>query len=183
MNYRHTEDAAGYDRNRSGVLNLLLPQKKNCSSPIMPLTLNDWFLLTIIPADIISTGTNQYILQSFIIIGATILIFSLFLFAVFRFYNAHKRQLELIAYRDPLTGGLNNAAFQARYRELSKNMTPCTYSIVLLNVRGFKMVNEQFGIRIGNQILSYIYKVLKQHLREEQDELRPEANQTTSSSV
>ena len=62
-------------------------------------------------------------------------------------------------------------------------MTPCTYSIVLLNVRGFKMVNEQFGIRIGNQILSYIYKVLKQHLREEQDELRPEANQTTSSSV
>ena len=28
------------------------------------------------------------------------------------------------------------------------------------------MVNEQFGIRIGNQILSYIYKVLKQHLRE-----------------
>ena len=35
-------------------------------------------------------------------------------------------------------------------------MEPCTYSIVLLNVRGFKMVNEQFGIRTGNQILSYI---------------------------
>ena len=143
--------------NRSGVLKFTATTKEELLLSYNALNINDWFLLTIIPADIISSGPNQYILQSFVIIGATILIFSLFLFAVFRFYNAHKRQLELIAYRDPLTGGLNNAAFQARYRELSKNMTPCTYSIVLLNVRGFKMVNEQFGIRTGNQILSYIY--------------------------
>lgn len=106
--------------NRSGVLKFTATTKEELLLSYNALNINDWFLLTIIPADIISTGTNQYILQSFIIIGATILIFSLFLFAVFRFYNAHKRQLELIAYRDPLTGGLNNAAFQARYRELSK---------------------------------------------------------------
>lgn len=158
------------NENRSGVLKFTAVTKEELLLSYNALNINDWFLLTIIPADIISSGPNQYILQSFVIIGATILIFSLFLFAVFRFYNAHKRQLELIAYRDPLTGGLNNAAFQARYRELSKNMTPCTYSIVLLNVRGFKMVNEQFGIRTGNQILSYIYRVLRQHLHENQDE-------------
>ena len=156
------------NENRSGVLKFTAVTKEELLLSYNALNINDWFLLTIIPADIISSGPNQYILQSFV--GATILIFSLFLFAVFRFYNAHKRQLELIAYRDPLTGGLNNAAFQARYRELSKNMTPCTYSIVLLNVRGFKMVNEQFGIRTGNQILSYIYRVLRQHLHENQDE-------------
>ncbi len=33
-------------------------------------------------------------------------------------------------------------------------MEPYTYSIVLLNVRGFKIVNEQFGIRSGNHTLS-----------------------------
>ena len=156
--------------NRDGILRFTAVTKEELVLSYNALNINDWFLLTIIPADIISSGPNQYILQSFVIIGATILIFSLFLFAVFRFYNAHKRQLELIAYRDPLTGGLNNAAFQARYRELSKNMTPCTYSIVLLNVRGFKLVNEQFGIPTGNQTLSYIYRVLKQHVRQAQDE-------------
>lgn len=155
---------------RSGVLKFTAVTKEELVLSYNALNINDWFLFTIIPADIISGGLDQYILQSFVIIGATILIFSLFLFAVFRFYNAHKRQLEQIAYRDPLTGGLNNAAFRARYRELSMNMEPCSYSIVLLNVRGFKMVNEQFGIGIGNQTLSYIYRVLKQHLRDGQDE-------------
>ena len=156
--------------NRDGVLKFTAVTKEKLVLSYNPLNINDWFLLTIIPADIISHGLNQYILQTFVIIAATILIFSLFLFAVFRFYNAHKRQLEQVAYIDPLTGGLNNAAFQARYRELSKDMEPCSYSIVLLNVRDFKMVNEQYGTRIGNQTLSYIYRVLKLHLREGQDE-------------
>lgn len=156
--------------NRDGILRFTAVTKEELVLSYNALNLNDWFLLTIIPADIISGGLSRYILQSFVIIGATILIFSLFLFAVFRFYNAHKRQLELIAYSDPLTGGLNNAAFQARYRELSKTMEPCSYSIVLLNVRGFKLVNEQFGIPTGNQTLSYIYRVLKQHVRQAQDE-------------
>ena len=141
--------------NRSGVLKFTATTKEELLLSYNALNINDWFLLTIIPADIISTGTNQYILQSFIIIGATILIFSLFLFAVFRFYNAHKRQLELIASQDPLTGGLNNAAFQARYKgTLKEHDTPAPIPLCFLNVRGFKMVNEQFGIRIGNQILS-----------------------------
>ncbi|MCH1981737.1 GGDEF domain-containing protein [Ruminococcus sp. OA3] len=134
------------------------------------LGINDWILLTIIPADIISGGADRYIYQSFIIVGVTIAFFSMFLFAVFRFYNDYRKKLERAAFTDPVTGGMNNAAFQMKFREISHEIKPCTYTIVLLNVKGFKMINERFGISVGNDILRYVCRVLEHHMRAEKNE-------------
>lgn len=133
--------------------------------------MNDWFLLTLIPANFLSSGAERYILQSFVIIGLTILLFSLFLFSVYRFYHIHRKQLERLAFVDPLTGGPNNAAFQLKYTELAKTMAPDTYSILLVNVNGFKLINERLGIPTGNRILAYLYQVLERQLRPADDEL------------
>lgn len=104
------------------------------------------------------------------IVGATILIFSLFLLALFRFYSAHKKQLEQTAFTDPLTGGLNNAAFQRRYRSLAKQLIPGSRAIVYLNVSGFKLINEQFGTSAGNELLRHFYRVLERHMDRGQNE-------------
>ena len=149
---------------RDGTLRFTVGTQEELYLAYNSLGVNDWVLLTIIPADIISGRADQYILQSFIIVGITILVFSLFLFAVYRFYNEHRRQLEKIAFTDPVTGGANNAAFQMQYRELSKSMEPFTYAVVLLNVKGFKLINERFGINAGNGFLSYIYQNAERHM-------------------
>lgn len=96
-------------------------------------------------------------MQSFVIIGLTVLLFSLFLFSVYRFYHIHRKQLERLVFVDPLTGGPNNAAFQLKYTELANTMVPNTYSILLMNVNGFKLINERLGIQACSQILAYIY--------------------------
>lgn len=134
------------------------------------LGINDWILLTIIPADLISGGAERYIYQSFIIVAVTIALFSMFLLAVFRFYRDYRKKLEQTAFTDPVTGGMNNAAFQMKFRELSHNMKPFTYTVVLLDVKGFKMINERFGSDTGNDILRYFHQVLKRHMRAELQE-------------
>lgn len=134
------------------------------------LDLNDWFLLTIIPAGIISGGANRYILQTFFIIGILIVIFFLFLNAMYRFYHSHRMQLERLAFVDPLTGGANQAAFGLRYRELAGSMKPGGYTIAVMDVRHFKMINERFGIHEGNQVLAYLYHVMERHMRAEDGE-------------
>ena len=155
---------------RNGMLRFTAVTQEELYLSYNSLGVNDWVLLTIIPADIISGRADKYILQSFIIVGITILVFSLFLFALYRFYNEHRRQLEWSAFTDPVTGGANNAAFQMKYRELSQSMRPSTYAVVLLNVKGFKLINERFGIDAGNGYLSYIYKSAKRHMYTERQE-------------
>lgn len=134
------------------------------------LDLNDWFLLTIIPAGIISGDANRYILQTFFIIGILIVIFFLFLNAMYRFYHSHRMQLERLAFVDSLTGGANQAAFGLRYRELAGSMKPGGYTIAVMDVRHFKMINERFGIHEGNQVLAYLYHVMERHMRAEDGE-------------
>lgn len=139
--------------NQNGILKFTAVTKENLILSYNSLGVNDWFLLTLIPANFLSSGAERYILQSFVIIGLTILLFSLFLFSVYRFYHIHRKQLERLAFVDPLTGGPNNAAFQLKYTELAKTMAPDTYSILLVNVNGFKLINERLGIPTGNRML------------------------------
>lgn len=156
--------------NRSGILKFTAVTNEELILSYNSLGMNDWFLLTLIPVDFLYSGADRYILQSFIIIGLTILLFSLLLFSVYRFYHIHRRQLERLAFVDPLTKGPNNTAFQLKYKELAKTIGPDTYSVLLMNVNGFKLINECLGIQTGNRILAYLYRVLESRLRPEDNE-------------
>ena len=152
------------DQGREGLVDLPAGSGAALLLAYYPLDLNDWALLTLVPANLISGDANDYILRTYLIIGGIILAFVLLLVAVTRFYSAHKRQLEVIAYVDPITGGRNNAAFQAGCRRLTAAEPPGSYTVALLNVKGFKLVNERFGIEAGDRVLRYIYQVLRRRI-------------------
>lgn len=125
------------------------------------LGINDWVLLTLVPANIISAEADAYTLRTFLIIGFMVAAFLFFFLLVLHFYRKNRRQLEV----DPVTGGLNQGAFRVAYQGLSKNMSPGSWTLIFLNVKGFKLIHESFGREAGNATLRYIYQVLKRHLR------------------
>lgn len=127
-----------------------------------------WVLLTLVPADLISAEANRYIIRTFIVVSGIILVFAVFLWTVIRFYKKNRKHLEKYAFSDQLTGGMNNTAFQMECQDLIQRAPLLTYTVVLLNVKGFKLVNENFGINVGNDVLRYIYAVLKRHLHAEE---------------
>ena len=140
------------------------------------LGVNDWILLTLVPADLISGEANAYMYRSFAIVGGIVVIFTLFIFLTIRFYRKNRRELEKIAFTDPLTGGMNNAAFQMEFQKLTEDAPPSTYTVALMNVKGFKLINENFGILAGNDILKHIYFVLKNHVKKGELVARGEAD-------
>lgn len=129
------------------------------------LGVNDWMLLSLIPENLISSKATGYITWTFVAIGITILVFACFLFFIFHFYQGNKRHLERVAYMDAVTGGMNNSAFQAQYFKEIHSGKPVSFSVVLLNIKGFKLINEKFGASFGDETLKSVYQNIKSCLK------------------
>lgn len=128
------------------------------------LHVNDWVIMTIVPADLISAGSDQYVFRTFVLIVGIFITLALFWSLLYRIYNSSRKKLIEIAFTDTLTGGMNDKAFQLKYQDVAGNQSMQEYAIVHLDVRDFKLVNENFGIAAGNQMLHYIYQVIGRHI-------------------
>lgn len=135
-----------------------------------PLQINDWVLLTIVPADLISGSISFYIFRSFLIVGGTALVFLLFLFMIYGIHNESQKRLSHIAFEDGVTGGMNGAAFQAKYQLFSSEQGFTACAVVMMNVRHFKLLNEKLGYAAGNEILKEIYQEIVEHLNADKNE-------------
>lgn len=162
--------------NRDGVFPFTAVNGDELIMSYHPLNVNQWVLLTLIPADLISYGANVYTVKTFLIIGGIAVVFILFLASILRFYSYHRKHLEQLAFSDPVTGGMNYSAFQLQYEELVKAAPPLTYTLIMLNVKGFKLINENYGTAAGNDTLRYIYKILLRHTEPGEFAARSEAD-------
>ncbi|WP_418973077.1 EAL domain-containing protein [Allofournierella sp.] len=167
----------GMAAQRSGVFQFTAVDGSNLVLSYHPLNANGWILLTLVPADLISGNAGAYIFRSFLLIAGGLLVLGLLFLALVQTYRANRRQLESVAYTDPLTGGLNRAAFQRAYQKLASGMPPSSCTLVFLDVKGFKLINESLGVRAGNKILQYICQTLQQHLQPGEIAARVNADQ------
>lgn len=159
-----------------GVFNFTSVNNSRLVLSYHPLGINNWVLLTLVPADLISGEANNYILRSFIIVGIVVLIFALFLIIIFRYYRKSENRLKKFAFSDSLTGGLNNSAFQLECQKLISESPPMTYTVIMMNIKGFKLINLNYGIETGNDTIRYIHKVLSRHIKEDEMITRSEAD-------
>lgn len=76
----------------------------------------------------------------------------------------HMRELEEVAYRDPLTGGNNRARFiHDAHKLLSQTQAP--YYLLFVNVRRLKLINRTRGHRGGDLLIRLCYRTLRRQLR------------------
>jgi diguanylate cyclase (GGDEF)-like protein len=69
--------------------------------------------------------------------------------------------------RDPLTGLLNRRAFQERLQEETNRAQRYgeDFSLLILDVDQFKVVNDTFGHDVGDEVLKWIGRILGEHTR------------------
>lgn len=67
--------------------------------------------------------------------------------------------------RDPLTGLYRREAFFAEVRKLLEQDADTAYVILRWDIERFKLINDLFGIRMGDTILKEIAESLKQSIR------------------
>lgn len=78
------------------------------------------------------------------------------------------RAAETLAFRDPLTGLFNYGYFEQQMRtELARaERYPTPLCLILMDLDGFKLVNDRHGHTVGNRVLKEVARLLQRGLRE-----------------
>ena len=79
--------------------------------------------------------------------------------------SAAMKALEM-AENDPLTGVLNRTAFAQRMEQLFQRNRTARHTLLMLDIDGFKLLNDTFGHAVGDQALIDIAKSLRSVLRQ-----------------
>lgn len=80
-------------------------------------------------------------------------------------YKNHSQELEDIVFIDKITGGFTLEKFKIEADRILKSNQKKLYSILKIDISGFKLINDQFGFDIGNNIIKIMsnsmYSLLK----------------------
>lgn len=117
----------------------------------------DWVCITLVPLDFISAKTN--LASNWMMSAAFLTSYIIVSLVLFYIYKSKKNTntLKKIAYVDPITKGLNINAFKEKLqRDLSSNES----TIILVNIKNFKLYNVDLGKRGGDVLLKRIYAII-----------------------
>lgn len=78
---------------------------------------------------------------------------------IFQIYNNYR--IEKAAMRDPLTGTYNRQFL----RKFLGSIDPSNYSILMVDIDHFKMINDTYGHKIGDQVLQYVTSAISRSIR------------------
>lgn len=93
-----------------------------------------------------------------------ILIFFTLLFMLLRSQRRHRLELENIAHIDPITGGNTLEGFSKLAKEVLMSPIRKQYALVYINIRNFKVINEQLGHLNCDRILHALYESIHANL-------------------
>lgn len=134
-----------------------------------PIEYKDWYLATFVPVSVAS-GKSDHLLKITLLIcsGISFVFFTLMLILIL-FYRRHRLELENIAYVDPITGGNTISGFYRLAKEvltISKNREQ--YAFIYINIRNFKLLNEQFGRNHCDDLLHALYESINDNLSDKE---------------
>ena len=149
---------------KSGIASLKVKGEHKFMAYI-PLGVNDWYLLFVVPTQPFMGKVNQVMIMSVALCAEIILIFTLLMLRIKKAERKSKNALYLNAFIDPLTecGNLNKLKMDLN-KILSENKQG-NLAMALLDIDKFKVINELYGFRQGDMVLIHIANVLKEHLR------------------
>lgn len=141
----------------SGVLEVTFDDGDEYMLGYAPVNGEDWMVLTLTPIDVFAGVYTRY--MRFALVGSCLsaVVFVILLSLLVSTYKKAKKRLEEVAFVDELTQGNNGVEFQIKYENLQRKGDPLQYSIVFMDVKEFKLINEADGFEVGDAILKHIY--------------------------
>jgi len=129
-----------------------------------------WAMITIIPTDLFTGFSEEYVVEMLGSLLVTMIIFGVF--SVFLYYgvNKNRENLEKLAYVDEVTGGNNKAEFRLKYERLKSRKIADQFAIILMDSADFQLINEIFGRKNGDKMLAHFYRTIDAALQKERDE-------------
>ncbi len=131
-----------------------------------PLSVNNWYLLTVVPVSVVDTQINVVVRNTIILVVVLAGIFIAMILLLVNQYRKKQAELKTLAYVDPVTGGDTFAKFQMDYEETVSGCPNVSFALLSLDLNRFKMINDMYGSEEGDRILQNMDRIWKEIFRE-----------------
>lgn len=128
-----------------------------------PLGINDWYIFSTVPDEIISGQAEKVMARTNLLIVAVIVMALLVSLYIFLAQRKHIKEISFIAYVDRLTGAANKNQFYLSAAELLQRNSH-KYALAILDIDRFKLLNTSLGYQTGDQLLKLVAGVLTEHI-------------------
>lgn len=130
-----------------------------------PLDKNGWYLLNMVPQNSMDNARDYIMGITYLLCGGIALLFGGLMVYIGRLDQKKNQQLEHILYVDSVTGDHSYQYFCDKGQEILRQ-TDRKAACIVMDIEDFKLVNELFGQKKGDQVLCYIAQLWKEWLRE-----------------
>lgn len=153
-------------RGERGVIQFTARDQSELVLSYIPIQNGKWVLLTLVPAAYMSREVDLYAFWNCVVL-ALLLVFCalILLLSLYRGWK-HRRRLSEIAFVDALTGALNHSGFQMLCQRRLETAGCLGQSILFINLKHFKLINENYRSEIGNQVLKIFMECLQDSIAE-----------------
>ncbi len=124
-----------------------------------PVELNHWFLVTIVPVEVMSETMNDIVVSMLLVAFVILLCFLLFIVYLLYIRRKNYKTVERLAYYDELTGAYNISKLRLEARKLLTNNTNTSFIIVKFDFVNFKSINALYSFEKGDELLKLAKKV------------------------
>lgn len=131
-----------------------------------PLSVNNWYLMTVVPVSVVDTQMNVVVRNTIILVVVLAGIFIAMILLLVNQYRKKQAELKTLAYVDPVTGGDTFAKFQKDYEETVSGCPNVSLALLSLDLNRFKMINDMYGSEEGDRILQNMDRIWKEIFRE-----------------
>lgn len=129
--------------------------------------INDWYIVNTAPVSVVTQKTSLVLESSVGMALLIILVFSGLLAYIYIDYRKSEKKYEELAYVDKVTGINNLYGFQRDAEAILKKKSG-TYAMIYFDINNFKVTNDMFGYKFGDEILKNIAYILKETFVEDQ---------------
>ena len=128
---------------------------EDCYLQISPLAVNDWYLISFVPASIMDKTHTHIMGMTYVLCFGIGLMIAVFVFTLFKMERRRYRELERVLYVDPLTKGFSHQKFMLEAGKKLAAVNP-NAAFLVMDIDQFKLVNELFGRQKGDEVLCYL---------------------------
>lgn len=130
-----------------------------------PLDINDWILITVVPATHITSQTRNFVTMLSVLCVAIVLSMFIAGFFVWRLQRRCRSEIYRLLHTDPITHQPNARAVYGRVQKMLDKNLHLSYVVVALNIVNFKLFNEKYGFALGDELLVYISRTLQEEIQ------------------
>ncbi len=137
--------------------------KKRQMVVMIPLGLNDWYVLNVFPEPNLHTRYMEMAVGIGIMILLSSGLFLSFFYRQFKIINQNQEALLELAYRDSLTGSRNFTSFKREMERMLRTEEITTYAVWYCDIKKFKFINDILGYEEGDRVLRSLANLFRDY--------------------